>query len=406
MTSCVQRAASAAPREKSLSETPRSRRGRGCRRGTIEHCSRPRDARVRLGAVADEVAEHQARRCPPRSRRRSPPRGVAFPWMSVRWRPAWCSVYRCRGGFACLLHRRRAGGRGGGDVFLRPKERYPVVHAEPRAYFSAAELERAVEFPHRPAWPYGARTALEPVVWSLPCGSPRPRDERPVLTGAAPPRRSATTTWSALPLRAARGERARTSACSRSPGAAGVDVQAPRSRRLRGARRRAAVFGMRLFGRHGGRPAPRRGRLRDRLHLPWPVVLDPCSTSSRRCRRARPATTCSSSPEGRGRRGRGLRGRRLAPHDRRQRVRNGFGHTKRVVLYDTLLKDSRPPRRGVVAHELGHVATRTFGTACCGRARRAVRHATPWRGAARGLPARTPPRSPPSCSRSRSSPPR
>jgi STE24 endopeptidase len=35
---------------------------------------------------------------------------------------------------------------------------------------------------------------------------------------------------------------------------------------------------------------------------------------------------------------------------------NGLGSTKRVVIYDTLLKDF-PPRavRGVVAHELGHV---------------------------------------------------
>ena len=35
---------------------------------------------------------------------------------------------------------------------------------------------------------------------------------------------------------------------------------------------------------------------------------------------------------------------------------NGLGHTKRVVLYDTLLKDFTPAEtRLVVAHELGHV---------------------------------------------------
>ena len=34
----------------------------------------------------------------------------------------------------------------------------------------------------------------------------------------------------------------------------------------------------------------------------------------------------------------------------------GLGHTKRVVLYDTLLKDFTPAEtRLVVAHELGHV---------------------------------------------------
>jgi STE24 endopeptidase len=38
---------------------------------------------------------------------------------------------------------------------------------------------------------------------------------------------------------------------------------------------------------------------------------------------------------------------------------NGIGHTKRVVLYDTLLKDFSPDEvRSVVAHELGHVKHR------------------------------------------------
>ena len=37
----------------------------------------------------------------------------------------------------------------------------------------------------------------------------------------------------------------------------------------------------------------------------------------------------------------------------------GLGHTKRVVLYDTLLKDFTPAEtRLVVAHELGHVRYR------------------------------------------------
>jgi STE24 endopeptidase len=38
---------------------------------------------------------------------------------------------------------------------------------------------------------------------------------------------------------------------------------------------------------------------------------------------------------------------------------NGIGHTKRVVLYDTLLRDFPPDQvRSVVAHELGHVKHR------------------------------------------------
>ena len=79
----------------------------------------------------------------------------------------------------------------------------------------------------------------------------------------------------------------------------------------------------------------------------------------------------------------------------------GIGHTKRVVLYDTLLKDFTPAEtRLVVAHELGHVRYRDvphgllwlalvapFGDA---RRRPRVRAADP---------RRAPPPSPPSRSR-------
>ena len=46
-------------------------------------------------------------------------------------------------------------------LLLRPKERFPVEHVEPRAYFSADELERATTFRTGQLWLYGARTALE-----------------------------------------------------------------------------------------------------------------------------------------------------------------------------------------------------------------------------------------------------
>ena len=67
----------------------------------------------------------------------------------------------------------------------------------------------------------------------------------------------------------------------------------------------------------------------------------------------------------------------------------GIGHTKRVVLYDTLLKDFTPAEtRLVVAHELGHVRYRDvphgllwlalvapFGTLAVARASREARPA-------------------------------
>ena len=46
-------------------------------------------------------------------------------------------------------------------LLLRPKERYPVVEVEPRAYFSTSELQRAVDFRSGQLWLFGARTAVE-----------------------------------------------------------------------------------------------------------------------------------------------------------------------------------------------------------------------------------------------------
>ena len=94
-----------------------------------------------------------------------------------------------------------------------------------------------------------------------------------------------------------------------------------------------------------------------------PVVLDPVFNNSRRCRRARPATTCSSSPS---RAGVEVGEVYEVDASRRTTAANayvtGIGRTKRVVLYDTLLKDFTPAEtRLVVAHELGHVKHRDVG---------------------------------------------
>ena len=88
----------------------------------------------------------------------------------------------------------------------------------------------------------------------------------------------------------------------------------------------------------------------------------------------------------------------------------GIGQTKRVVLYDTLLRDFTPAEtRLVVAHELGHVhhrdlrngliwlarrgALRHVGRRGAGRAARAARRAArAARGARRGAVARAAPR--------------
>ena len=92
-----------------------------------------------------------------------------------------------------------------------------------------------------------------------------------------------------------------------------------------------------------------------------PVVLDPVFNTFTPLRgRARRATTCSSW---RSRPGVEVGEVYEVDASRRTTAANayvtGIGHTKRVVLYDTLLKDFTPAEtRLVVAHELGHVRHR------------------------------------------------
>src|SRR3954466_11258071 len=127
-----------------------------------------------------------------------------------RWRPAWRSVYSVprRLGLpaaivAALVVAEAA------VLLLRPKERFPVEHVEPRAYFSAAELERATDFRSGQMWLYGARTALELAVLVAAVRLAPDDRRRPVLTGAAAAVAiTLTTTVVALPLRAASRERA------------------------------------------------------------------------------------------------------------------------------------------------------------------------------------------------------
>ena len=94
-------------------------------------------------------------------------------------------------------------------LLLRPKERYPVVQAEARAYFSAAELERATDF--RPASCGSSVRARSSswASWCSPCRSRRGRARARRPTGAAAAVAiTLATTAVALPLRAARAQRA------------------------------------------------------------------------------------------------------------------------------------------------------------------------------------------------------
>jgi len=247
-------------------------------------------------------------------------------------------------------------------LLLRPKERYPVEQVEPREYFSAAELERGANFRSGQLWLYGARTALELAVL-LAAVRLAPSDRRrPVLTGAATAVAiTLTSTVVALPVRAASRERAkRVGLVTQSWGGWAVDVGkgAAIGSVMAGAGGALLVVGMRRFGRDWWAPgaAVVAGFALVFTYL-GPVVLDPVFNRFTPL----PAGQTRSDVLSLARKA-GVDVGEVYEVDASRRTTaanayvTGVGRTKRVVLYDTLLKDFTPAEtRLVVAHELGHV---------------------------------------------------
>jgi STE24 endopeptidase len=247
-------------------------------------------------------------------------------------------------------------------LLLRPKERYPVVPTDPRAYFSATELERAVDFRRGQLWLYGARSLVElSVLLAAVRLAPR-AGRRPVLTGAATAVAiSLTATAVALPLRAASRRRAvDVGLITQSWGGWAGDVakSAGISSVFAAGGGALIVFGIRRFGRDWWAPgAAAVAAFALVFTYLGPVVLDPVFNRF------------TPLPEGATRtdvldlaRKAGVEVGEVYEVDASRRTTaanayvTGIGHTKRVVLYDTLLKDFTPAEtRLVIAHELGHV---------------------------------------------------
>ncbi len=262
-------------------------------------------------------------------------------------------------------------------VLMRPRDRGPEpVRVEPRAYFSAAQIEKAEAFRTGQLWIYAAQTAIGLGVLALLVRRPperlaalrRPSASRKRSSPASPRAGAAVaaaisvaTGLAALPLSAVARERAKDVGLVTQDwvGWAG-DVAKSQAigagfAALGGA---VLVFGMRRF--------------RSRWWIPGavvvvafgaittyagPVVLDPLFNKftplpggelrSDVLRLAREA---------------GVDVGQVYVMDASRRTTaanayvNGLGHTKRVVLYDNLIKDFTPAEtRLVVAHELGHV---------------------------------------------------
>jgi STE24 endopeptidase len=251
-------------------------------------------------------------------------------------------------------------------LVMRPRDRGPEpVPVEARAYFSQAQIEKAESFRSGQLWIYLAQTAVGLGVLVVIVRRPPERLaglRRPVLAGAAVAAAiSVATGVAALPLSAVARERAKDVGLVTQDwlGYAGDVVKSQAIgagfAALGGA---VLVFGMRRFGPRwwlpGAAVVVAFGAI---TSYAGPVVLDPLFNDFKRLPRGELRTDVLELA-----RAADVDVGEVYEMDASRRTTaanayvNGLGATKRVVLYDTLVKDFKPAEtRLVVAHELGHV---------------------------------------------------
>ena len=251
-------------------------------------------------------------------------------------------------------------------LLMRPRGGVEPADVEPQTYFSTSFIERAEDFRSGQLVLFGVRMALEIGLLVYVVARPPARLKgpfrRPVLAGAATAiALSVAVTVVTLPVRAIARERAKDVGLVTQDWvgwlgdvAKGIAIEAV----LVGAGGAVLVFAMRRFGRHWWAPAAGLvvafGVF---MSYASPILIEPLFN------------TFKPLPEGK------LRSDVLELAEeagvdvgevyemdasRRTTAANayvaGLGSTKRVVLYDTLLRDfSEDEVRLVVAHELGHV---------------------------------------------------
>jgi STE24 endopeptidase len=251
-------------------------------------------------------------------------------------------------------------------VLMRPRGLLEPLGAAPRAYFSAAQVEKADAFRNGQLVLYVAQTAVGLAVLALVVRRPPrallARRRSQVLTGAAAAAAlSVTLTVVTLPFAATARERAKNVGLVTQDwiGYAGdVAKSTAIGAALAAAGGALLVFGLRRFGRGWWAPAAAVviafGIATTYL---TPIVLDPLFNKF------------TVLPDGQTRstvldlaRRAGVDVGQVYEMDASRRTTaanayvTGIGRTKRVVIYDTLLKRFTPGEtRLVVAHELGHV---------------------------------------------------
>lgn len=248
-------------------------------------------------------------------------------------------------------------------VFLmRPRDTLTPVDVAAQTYFSPAYIERAEHFRNGQLLLYGASLVIEIglLVWVVR-HPPRGPFRRPVLAGAAVAAGlSVAVTLATLPVSLIARQRAKDVGLVTQNwvGYAGDVVKGTAIQAvIVGIGGALLVFGIRRFGRRWWIPATV-------LVIAFgvistyatPIVIDPLFNRFDRLGGPLRAEVLQLADKA------DVKVGQVYEMDASKRTTaanayvNGIGSTKRVVIYDTLLKDF-PPRavRGVVAHELGHV---------------------------------------------------
>jgi Zn-dependent protease with chaperone function len=249
---------------------------------------------------------------------------------------------------------------------LRPRERpAPPVRVEPRAYFSAEELGRARRFRRGQLALLGVRGAVELGLLAATARRPPRSGLPPLAAGAATAAGlTAASTVAALPFRALSRRRAQAvGLVTQGWGGWAADVAKGTAigAGLSAAGGALLAAGERRFGRDWWLPGAAGGVAFAALATAvGPILLDPVFNRF------------TPLPDGELRgevlrlaRDAGVEVGEVYEVDASRRTTaanayvNGLGRTKRVVLFDTLLRDFTPAEvRLVVAHELGHVRHR------------------------------------------------
>jgi STE24 endopeptidase len=251
-------------------------------------------------------------------------------------------------------------------LIMRPRGGVEPVDAAPQTYFSTAFIERAEDFRSGQLWLFGARMALEIGLLVYVVRRPPARLKgpfrRPVLAGAATAvALSVAVTALTLPVRAISRERAKDVGLVTQDWigwlgdvAKGVAIEAV----IVGAGGAVLVFAMRRFGRRWWAPAAAVvvafGVV---MTYASPLLIEPLFNAFKPLPPGELRSDVLALAEEAG-----VEVGEVYEMDasRRTTAANayvaGLGSTKRVVLYDTLLRDfSEEEVRLVVAHELGHV---------------------------------------------------